>query len=312
MKLRGRVWKLRTSLHYSRTGSVKKECAVDSLLTFAMLPIFFTIPKFLGIGPIPIHSYGVMLILGFLAGMYVVRMRAQKYGFIPDKVIDMGFWALVGGVLGARLGFILQELPYFLSHPKELFSPQFSGLTSFGGEIVAVVGIIIWARRNKYSIIGILDLAAPGYLLGYAIGRVGCFLNGCCYGGVCSPNLPWATTFHDAKGLHHPAQIYDALMNLVGLGILLYIERRKLVPGRIAALMLILHGTSRFIYEFWRAGTEDEVRQGLASSTYWGNLPITQAHAMALGLIVIGLIWYFIANKKPVTTTQDTPEMKAA
>ncbi len=282
-----------------------------------MLPIFFTVPKIhigsFQLGPIPIHSYGVMLILGFLAGMWLVRQRATRYGFIPDKVIDMGFWALIGGVLGARIGFILQELPYFLSHPKELFSPQFSGLTSFGGEILAVIAIIYWARRNKYSIVKILDLAAPGYLLGYAIGRVGCFLNGCCYGGVCSPTLPWATKFQDAVGLHHPAQLYDALMNLAAMAFLLWIEKKQLATGKLAALMLILHGSARFIYEFWRAGTEDEVRHGLASSTYWGNLPITQGHAMALALVIIGAVWYVLASRKvEVKPTSDTKGMNVA
>lgn len=291
-------------------------CAVDFAHKHVMLPILFTIPQVhLGpvkFGPIPIHSYGVMLIVGFLAAMWLIRKRAPKYGFVPDKVIDMGFYGLIGGVLGARAGFILQELPYFLSHPKELFSPQFSGLTSFGGEIIAVLAIIFWAKRNKYSIVSILDLAAPGYLLGYAIGRVGCFLNGCCYGVVCSPNLPWGTHFTDAVGLHHPAQIYDALMNLIGMAILLRMERTKLLPGKVAATMLILHGVSRFIYEFWRAGTEDEVKRGLASSTYWGNLPITQAHAMALALILIGVIWLVIANKQVATPAgTDTTEIPA-
>ncbi|MDR3689395.1 MAG: prolipoprotein diacylglyceryl transferase [Fimbriimonas sp.] len=282
-----------------------------------MLPIFFTVPKLhlgsFALGPIPIHSYGVMLIIGFLAGMWLVRRRAHLYGFLPDKVIDMGFWALIAGVLGARIAFILQDLPDYLKNPRELFSPQFNGLTSFGGEILAVIAIVLWARRNKYSIVSILDLAAPGYLLGYAIGRVGCFLNGCCYGGVCSPSLPWATKFHDAVGYHHPAQLYDSLMNLAALGVLLWLGRKKLLPGRMAATMLMLHGFARFVYEFWRAGTDDEVRRGLASSTYWGTLPITQGHAMALALIAIGVVWYFLAGRKAeIPAHPETPEMKAA
>jgi phosphatidylglycerol:prolipoprotein diacylglycerol transferase len=254
-----------------------------------------------------------MIVVSFLVGMWLVRKRAKLYGFNPDKVLDMGFWALIAGVLGARIAFILQELPYYLKHQNELFSLQFSGLTSFGGEILAVIAIVLWAKRNKYGIVPILDLAAPGYVLGYAIGRIGCFLNGCCYGGVCSPNLPWGVHFADAQGLHHPAQLYDTLMNLVALGILLMAEKRKLLSGRLAALTLILHGAARFIYEFWRAGTEEEVQKGLASSTYWGSLPITQGHAMALVLIVIGAVWYVIAGKKAVKTPpSDHPEMNVA
>ncbi len=266
-----------------------------------MLPILFTIPKLklgpIALGPMPIHTYGVMIVVSFLAGMWLVRKRASLYGFNPEKVLDMGFWALIAGVLGARIAFILQELPYFLKHKDELYSLQFSGLTSFGGEILAVIAIVIWAKRTKYKIVSILDLAAPGYVLGYSIGRIGCFLNGCCYGGVCSTTLPWGVHFTDAVGLHHPAQLYDTLMNLVALAILLKLPATKLNPGRMAAIALILHGIARFIYEFWRAGTEEQVKQGLASSTYWGNLPITQGHAMALGFIIIGAVWFFLARK---------------
>ncbi len=276
-----------------------------------MLPILFTIPKIhLGsqnLGPFPIHSYGVMIVVSFLVGMWLIKRRATFYGFQPEKVLDMGFWALIAGVLGARIAFILQEWPYFSTHKSELYSLQFSGLTSFGGEILAVVAIIAWAKKSKYKIVSILDLAGPGYVLGYAIGRVGCFLNGCCYGGVCSPNLPWGTHFTDAVGLHHPAQLYDTIMNLVALGILLRIERKHLLPGRIAALTMILHGVARFIYEFWRAGTVEEVQKGLASSTYWGKLPITEGHAMALVLILIGAIWYFVAGRRAPVTPEVAP-----
>lgn len=287
-----------------------------------MLPILFTIPKFklgpIGFGPIPVHSYGIMIVVAFLAGMWLVRRRAHLYGFKPDKVLDMGFWALIAGVLGARIAFIVQELPYYLKHKNELYSLQFSGLTSFGGEILAVAAIIFWARRNQYGIVRILDLAAPGFVLGTAIGRVGCFLNGCCYGGVCSPSLPWGVHFPDTVGLHHPAQLYDTLMNLVVLAVLLWAERRRLVSGRLAALTLILQGLARFIYEFWRAGTEEQVRLGLASSTYWGHLPITQGHAMALLMMAIGAVWFYIAGRRavpglvPETPPAESPGMNAA
>ncbi len=272
-----------------------------------MLPILFTIPKFHAwgytIGPMPIHSYGVMIVIAFISGMWLIKRRATIYGFSPDKVMDMGFYALIAGVLGARIAFILQELPYYLKHQNELFSLQFSGLTSFGGELLGIAAIIWWARKSRLNIVSILDLVAPGYILGYAIGRVGCFLNGCCFGGVCSPTLPWATKFVDAVGYHHPAQIYDSLMNLVVLGILLLVERTRPKPGRLIALMLILNGTARFIYEFWRAGKDAQVKAGLASSTYWGNLPITQGHAVALAMILFGIIWFLWAGRRPPAST---------
>jgi phosphatidylglycerol:prolipoprotein diacylglycerol transferase len=149
-----------------------------------------------------------------------------------------------------------------------------------------------------------LDVAAPAFILGHAIGRIGCLLNGCCFGGVCPPTLPWGIHVENSALLHHPAQAYDSLMNLAVLAYLLYRERKGLHLGQLAGLALGLHGLTRFIYEFWRAGTLAQVDMGQASSTYWGSLPITQAQAMAFILIVAGVAMYvyFGVRKRTVDT----------
>ncbi len=102
-------------------------------------------------------------------------------------------------------------------------------------------------------------------------------------------------------------------MNLAILGFLLWIERKRLVSGRLVAWTLILQGVARFIYEFWRAGTDEQVNAGLASSTYWGHLPITQAQAMALVTVAVGIVWYVIAGRRAIPAGQpDAAEMKPA
>lgn len=254
-----------------------------------MHPILFKIGSF------PIHSFGVLMIAAFLVGTWIARRRAPRFGLSPQKLSDMLFWVLILGILGARVAFIIQELPYYLDpkHRSELLSFQFAGLTSFGGVIVGILVMVLWAKKHDWPARTVLDTIAPAGLVGHAIGRVGCLLNGCCFGGQCPSDLPWGIHIDHIPALMHPAQIYDALMNLAGVGFILWIEKRGFqARGQIFALALVVHGLSRFIYEFWRAGTQAQVDAGLASSTYWSPLPITQAQAMAAVLVVVGLVFY--------------------
>lgn len=268
-----------------------------------MLPVLFKIGNF------PIHSFGVMMIIAFLVGLLIARKRAPNFGIDPNKISDMTFWVLILSILGARVAFILQELPYYLKHKDQLFSIQFAGLTSFGGVIVALLVMVYWAKKHGWPVRTVLDVIAPAGLVGHAIGRVGCLLNGCCYGGVCPPNLPWGIHIHDPQhegltALMHPAQIYDSLMVLAFTGFLLWVEKRgHQARGQVFALALAGYGLSRFIYEFWRAGTDAQVDAGLASSTYWGSLPITQAQAMAGVLVIYALVLY-VRWRRPAAHAQ--------
>lgn len=251
-----------------------------------MYPILFRIFGF------PVHSYGVMLLIAFFVALWIARKRAPRFGLTPGNVYDASFWALILGILGARILFIVQDWKEYAGNYREIFSLQFAGLTSFGGVIFGILGLFIYCRWKKVSFVRTMDTLSGPFLIGTAIGRVGCLLNGCCYGGVC--NLPWGIHVANPNGvgylpgLFHPAQIYDSLMNLAAFGILLLWERRTLAYGRSISIMLMLHGAARFIYEFWRAGTEEQVQKGLATSTYMGNLPITDAQAAALLVILAG------------------------
>lgn len=247
-------------------------------------------PVIFKIGSFELRSFGLMMVIAFFAGITLAQVRASRYGIKKESVADMSIWALFAGVLGARVVFILQDLPHYLSHPNELLTLRFEGLTSFGGLLFGLAAVLIWAKIRRVQMLSILDLTAPAFLIGHAVGRVGCLLNGCCFGGKCTTDVPWAIHVDHSAYLHHPAQIYDSLMNLAALGFLLVLERRGLGAGRLTALTLIFHGLTRFIYEFWRAGTQAQVDAGDASSTYWGSLPITQAQAMALVLVAAGLL----------------------
>ncbi len=267
-----------------------------------MLPVLFKI------GTFEVHSYGVMMVVAFIAAIAVAQVRATRYGLTRNQVGDLCFWCLLAGVIGARLVFIVQDWDYYAKHTSELWSLQFRGLTSFGGLLFGMIAAVIWAVKHKVSAWAILDLAAPAFVIGHAIGRIGCLLNGCCFGDACPPNLPWGIHVENSSVLHHPAQAYDTLMNLAVLGYLLYREKRGLNLGQLAGLGLSLHGLTRVIYEFWRAGSDAQVTAGESSSTYW-HLPfapnlVTQAQAMAIVLVVAGVaIYFFFRQGKAVEPT---------
>lgn len=255
-----------------------------------MYPILFKVFGF------PVHSYGVMIVLGFVAGIFAIKGRTKAAGTDFTSITDGLFIALFAGVIGARITFILLDLPYYSAHPKELFSPEFAGLTSFGGEILGFLALLIWAKRKKLSGLKVFDCIAPGFLIAYAVGRVGCLLNGCCYGGVTNSWVPWKIHVEGSTQWHHPAQIYEALMNLVGFGLLLWLERRNKAAGQTLGLALVIHGICRIIYEFWRGGTADEVARGIATSEYlfW---KVTEAQVAAFVLLLIGTALYVLAPR---------------
>jgi phosphatidylglycerol---prolipoprotein diacylglyceryl transferase len=273
----------------------------------------------------PIHSYGMMIVIGFTLALLLARSRAPKFGVDAQKLTDGAFYVLIAGVLGARIVFILQDLPYFLANRDQLFSLQFQGLTSFGGILFAVPTLIFWCKRNGIPVLRMFDVAAPAFLVGQMVGRVGCLLHGCCHGVACPPTHPLATNFQNLPNNPYiPAQLFDGLGNLIGLLLLLFVlERRNgLKLGQAAAFSFFTFGVSRFVYEFWRAGTPAEVRAGIASSTTIGNLPITEAHVMSAVFIIGSAAWFVMARKNPpahvlpeeldAPTTESPQEMQPA
>lgn len=233
------------------------------------------------------QSFGLMLLLGLGVAILLLRARADRYGVTKEGAGDMATAALIAGVLGARLLFLLQEPKTFW---QNVFKWQFQGLTSFGGLIAGAIAVLLWARKRKIALPNVIDLAAPAFLAAHAVGRIGCLLNGCCFGHQCPPGTWYGVHVEGTKALHVPAQLFDSAMNVAAVGLLLWIERRNVAPLVLTGWGLVLHGLARFVYEFWRAGTDDEVARGLASSTYLGSLPVTEAQVTALAMSLLGAI----------------------
>lgn len=251
-------------------------------------------PELFRIGGIPIRSWGVMLIIGFFLGYWVAVRRAEKFGIRKNLVIDVAVWALIAGVIGARVGWVLQDWGYYSRHPLDALKLTEGGMTSYGGVAFGVFGMWVWSRRAGVRFLDVLDLlAAPGALM-VAIGRIGCFLNGCCYGAPCA--LPWAVSTRPDAGpsyMGHPAQLYDTLMMLAAFAILMFYEKRdkQRKPGRYAALFLVLYGISRFIYEIFRAG--------YSSTSSIKGFVLTDGQVAAIVMFVAGIIWFAMASRRP-------------
>jgi phosphatidylglycerol:prolipoprotein diacylglycerol transferase len=244
-----------------------------------------------------VRSWSVLLLLGALAGAMLAARRARRFGFQPGAIGDLAWVLLLAGVLGARLGWVVQELPYYVQHPAEILNFRAGGMTSYGGVFGALLALAIWCKRTGASFLTAFDwLAAPG-LVANALGRVGCFLNGCCYGGPC--DLPWAVPIHPEGGgpvyQGHPAQLYDTALSLLAAGLLLAYERRfSSAPpkGRLTAFFFLAYGASRFVLEIFRTGASS------GSSFGWS---VSDGMILAIALFGVGVL-LLVALRRSATT----------
>jgi phosphatidylglycerol:prolipoprotein diacylglycerol transferase len=200
-----------------------------------------------------IHSYGLMLAIAFIVGIIGVRKTGRGQGINPDSIVDLGIWILVGAVVGARIAYVITEYRYFVTFPLEIFKINSGGLAFHGG-LIGGFGAGIWHTRSKQlETWKIADLIAPFLALGYSIVRIGCLLNGCCYGHYSS--LPWALRCAaEDSALRHPTQIYSMAGSLVLFGILWKYRNHKQFQGFLFFLYIALYSALRFIVEYFREG----------------------------------------------------------
>jgi len=163
-----------------------------------MRPELFVIP-FLNLS---IKSYGVMMVLGFLAALFLARRRARRLGENHLHVTDFAVWTLVAGIAGARLMHVLHNWPQYRDRPWQVLAIWSGGLEFLGGVVAALLFTVLYLRRKKLPTLKYLDILAPSLMLGLAFGRMGCFLNGCCFGAPSC--LPWACRFPALNTLHSP------------------------------------------------------------------------------------------------------------
>ena len=234
-------------------------------------------PILFQMGSFALHSYGVMMAAAFLMGLWTAMSRARLAGLPPERIADATLWLIVGAVLGARVVYVTtywnQE---FADQPfTEVFMIQHGGLVYYGGLIGATLAGVLALWRLKLPLWKTADVFAPSIALGSVFGRVGCLLNGCCYGRVCQ--MPWAITFtnpqaHQYSGTPlgiplHPTEVYDALLNLLLYGLLAWMFRHKKFDGQIFSTYLILYSIFRSVVEYFRGDyPDDHIHAGLTSA----------------------------------------------
>jgi phosphatidylglycerol:prolipoprotein diacylglycerol transferase len=243
------------------------------------------------LGTFTITWYGIMVACGFLAGLWTAGRRAVLQGVSPDKVYDLGLSLMVGSILGARTLYVItfwnQE---FADDFSKVFKIWEGGLVYYGGLIGASLAVIIYNRVKKLPLWKMADVLTPSVALGYAFGRIGCLMNGCCYGRACS--LPWAITFpQSTKGGAppgvpvHPTQIYESLLSLCLYGFLAWLYRRKKFDGQIFATYLVCYAFLRSFVELFRGDYPNYQR-------FLGV--VTPAQMVSIGILLAGTILFVV------------------
>jgi len=250
------------------------------------------------LGPLTVRWYGVMMALAFIAGLWTASRRGLRYGVPADKILDIGPWLIVGTIVGARA---LHVATYwneeFAGHPFwEVFAVWKGGLVFYGGLIGASLAGILYARLKHIPLWKLADVLAPSIALGYVFGRIGCFLNGCCYGSSCS--LPWAVTYPEGNlnGAPtfpvHPSQLYDSLLSLLLYIGLAWLYRRKKFDGQVFAAYLLCYAITRSIVESFR-GDYSPVH-------LHGAMNLTPGQLVSIGIFVTGIgMWAVLKKFQP-------------
>ena len=238
------------------------------------------------IGPITLQTFGIMFAFAFIASGLVVAKRLKELDKPVDWAYELVFAALVGGIVGSRLDFIIEN---YDSVKNDLLGNLFSGagLVWYGGAIGGAIGVLLWARWRKMLNLGLLDLCAPALAIGYAVGRIGCQLSGDGDYGI-PWDGPWAMAYPNGTlptdVAVHPTPIYETLtMGLVAYA--LWRLRGRFQPGLLFAVYLILAGAERFLVEFIRRN--DDVALGL-----------TQAQLLSVAMVLIGLVWIAVKARR--------------
>ena len=217
-----------------------------------MHAILFTIGNF------PIYTYGLCLAIAISACLTFAGLLAHKRGWNGFNIVDIGLWSIIIGILGARLGFVLQNWSFYSANPMQILNFRAGGITIIGGLVFGYSALFFLCRRYKYSACFCADVYAAPALLGMAIGRLGCVMQGCCAGRVCDPSVWGAIVYPASANLgtlpRYPSQVYELLLDLVLMVVCLYSFKKAKFQGQTFWLSFGGYGMIRFITEFFREG----------------------------------------------------------
>lgn len=259
----------------------------------------------LTIGSLKIHWYGIMVAIGFVLAILVLLKERKRADITADNVFDLGLIAVFGGVLGARLFYVIQFHHQFVGKPLDVFRIDKGGLVFYGGFLLAFLGVWAYCRWKKLSFMRVVDIYAPAVAMGHASGRIGCFLQGCCFGKPVHSSWPSvvfpagsapaqrypansADLYANVQTATHsmpliPVQLYEAACNFLIALLLLYLLKKIKRPGGVAAIYLAAYAIMRFCMELMRGDHTDHI----------GIFTPSQAIALFVMLPVAAIVFYF-------------------
>lgn len=206
------------------------------------------------IGPITIHGYGLMIVIGIVAAYVVADHRAKKMNLDYERISTLIIWSLIGGILGAKILYYITEIKEIIAEPKIILDVA-DGFVVYGGIIGGVLAGFLFCKKEKLNFLQYFDLAMPSVALAQGFGRIGCFLAGCCYGRETNSCL--GIVFHESVYAPNgvplvPTQLISSGLDFLHFFILIFLAKRKKVDGQVAGFYLIFYSTGRFILEFFR------------------------------------------------------------
>ena len=260
-------------------------------------------PDLIQIGPVPIRSFGLMIAFAFLFGVLYI-MRVGKRDRKPiDQLITVAYIMIFAGMLGARLFYILFHIDEFSGHWLDTLNPfhdgyfGIAGLNLYGGIVTAVVATVAYCHRAKLRVLDVFDYFAPTLGLGIGVARIGCFLNGCCFGTP--TDLPWGVTYpagsipflQYGQSHLHPSQLYSSIYGLLLFFALHTLLKRRAFVGQIVAILFMCEAVFRFLIEYVRFYESAMIIE-------LGGTSITYNQLIAVALFVVGLGVYLWQKKR--------------
>ena len=257
-------------------------------------------PRLFHIGSFSLPTYGLLVSIGVLLGLWISVRNAQKQGINPENAWNLGILVVLCGIVGAKILYIVNDWSSYAAHPAEIFSfntLQAGGVFS-GGLIGALLAAAYYVRKHHMPALATCDAFAPGLALGHAIGRVGCFAAGCCWGKP--TNHWWGVTFTNplaeawvgtplGRALQ-PTQLFESAVELANFFILMWLFKRKKFDGQIFGAYLFLYGVARYFLEYLR----DDPGRG---EVFGGIMTGTQFISILL-VIGGGIIWWLRSAPK--------------
>jgi len=239
--------------------------------------------ELLKIGPFVIHGYGLMIAIGILAAYLSVEYRAKINGLKHELIFNLGIWCVTGGLLGAKLLYLITQLKTIIADPSVLLQVS-TGFVVYGGIIGGIFAGYLFTVKHKMNFLEYFDLVMPSIALAQGFGRIGCLLSGCCYGMETKGPFNIVFTHSDfaPNDVHLlPTQPISSLLNFLNFAVLVLISRRTKAHGQVAGFYLIFYSAGRFIIEFFRG----DLQRGQI-----GNLSTSQFISIFLFLFGIALV----------------------